>query len=235
MFVRSFSAMALASLIAFGISASIAESARHNITSSETTPSSPNCILVLKSTTVYCPLNIDDLDPSIDLTALPFLEEVNEEWREVTALDLTRHLVRSDSDSQPIAPVLLDRDSQIGGTNNFALVCLYDQGLTNDCQKNWGYYCDANGGLHTTKKDREEGCDLCECVSLNPKPACILGMTGVLYCRRDIQDKSKLLPCASEIIAVEDSQDDDTGESGPDPVKGAVSSGKISNLPEVRD
>ncbi|KAK5087403.1 hypothetical protein LTR24_006754 [Lithohypha guttulata] len=189
MFVKSFNALALASVIAFGMSASTAQSARHGTTPTETTPLSQNCILGLKSTTVYCPRDIKDLDPSIDLTALPLLEDIHEEWRDLNAVDLAHLPTRSEPAAESALPALLDRDSQIGGTNNFALVCLYDQGLTNDCQKNWGYYCGTNGALHTTKEETEEGCDLCECIDLNPKPACVLGMTGALYCQRDIHDE----------------------------------------------
>ena len=69
---------------------------------------------------------------------------------------------------------------------------MYDQGLTNDCQKNWGYYCDTSGRLQTTKEDREDGCDHCECIDINPKPACVLGLTGMLYCQRDLSDDDQL-------------------------------------------
>lgn len=169
---------------------------------------------------------------------MPLLKDIHEEWQELNAVDLAHLSTRSDLAVEPALPVLLDRDSQIRGTNNFALVCLYDQGLTNDCQKNWAYYCDTNGGLHTTKEDREEGRGLCECIDLNPKPACILGMTGALYCQRDIHDKalwSKFQSCVPDTTAIENLPDNGVEESEPDAKDGTKSSEMIGILPEVRD
>lgn len=128
------------------------------------------------------------------MTKLPLLEEVDEEWRELTEADLRRLRSRSEPTADRALVELADRASLIGGTNDMSLVCLHDQGLTNDCQKNWGYYCTANGALKTTKPERDEGCDLCECISLTAKPVCFLGMTGALYCQRDLHDEGLLKP-----------------------------------------
>jgi len=188
MFVRSFSSLAIAAVAAFGLSAHAAHAERHQLASLESSATSHNCILGLKSGQVYCPQNITNSDPSLDLTALPLIEDVDEEWRELSVSETARILTRRSSSEESTSKISPKRDSDIGGTNNMAMVCLYDKGLTDDCAKNWGYYCNSNGQLYTSKKDREEGCEHCECIDLNPKPNCILGLAGNLYCGRDTHD-----------------------------------------------
>lgn len=51
-------------------------------------------------------------------------------------------------------------------TNNYALNCYYERELTEDCQKNFGYYCTETGQLATTKPTNDEGCDTCKCIRL---------------------------------------------------------------------
>ncbi|KAJ9655805.1 hypothetical protein H2198_005425 [Neophaeococcomyces mojaviensis] len=120
-------------------------------------------------------------------------------------------LANPTSATQPSSQVLVTAPAATGehgilssqiGNNNYALVCLYEQGLTNDCQKNFGYYCTSSGRLATTKPQRDEGCDHCDCIDLDPKPNCLLGSSGQLYCARDlvsgVQDMIKPLSPSAE-------------------------------------
>lgn len=50
--------------------------------------------------------------------------------------------------------------------NNYALNCYYERELTEDCAKNFGYYCTSTGQLATTKLTTDAGCDTCTCIKI---------------------------------------------------------------------
>lgn len=72
-------------------------------------------------------------------------------------------------------------------SNNFALNCYYERELTEDCQKNFGYYCTETGQLATTKPTTDEGCDTCKCIKL--AAASILSLDTLLQHHYDFRSK----------------------------------------------
>ena len=91
MFVRPFSSLAIAAVAAFDLSVHAAQAERHQLASPESSATSHNCIHGLKSGQVYCPQEITDSDSSLDLTVLPLIEDVDEEWRELSVSEDGSH------------------------------------------------------------------------------------------------------------------------------------------------
>lgn len=75
--------------------------------------------------------------------------------------------------------------------NDYAMVCASDSAATKQCQSRGAYYCNGAGQLSrdTRRGFRIYTCEeMCICMSLAPKPNCILGLSGALYCSRGVDD-----------------------------------------------
>ena len=72
--------------------------------------------------------------------------------------------------------------------NDYAMSCADDRKITQWCAADpYKYYCDSKGKLQRQKGGKKDDlyCDWCDCIDLNPKPACILNLAGGLTCARD--------------------------------------------------
>jgi len=70
--------------------------------------------------------------------------------------------------------------------NDYALSCVEDKQTTLNCQKEpYKYYCDSKGKLKYSKRETAY-CDWCDCINLNPKPACLINLIGQAQCARDV-------------------------------------------------
>jgi len=81
------------------------------------------------------------------------------------------------------------------------MICADDRAFTFDCQAAH-YYCDNDGYLRRQWENGrgDGGCPLfCRCWNLNPKPQCLLGLTGMVSClKRDLgQDEHDPLTLAA--------------------------------------
>lgn len=72
------------------------------------------------------------------------------------------------------------------------MVCGSSQSATRGCQSAGGYCCSSKGELWRDvdkSKFQIHNCEIiCKCINLNPKLNCILGLTGMTHCLRDIGD-----------------------------------------------
>lgn len=112
-----------------------------------------------------------------DVSKLPLLSDVEEGWDRVSM-----HQFKDNEGTK--APEVSDTVRALVKRNQCAMVCLNEKSFTWDCQNRFGYYCSASGQLRTTRKMTEEGCDLCDCISLHPKSMCLMGLSGQAYCMR---------------------------------------------------
>lgn len=111
----------------------------------------------------------------------------NAEWPLSTEAESTKAVVKSlpDVDLDQLEP----RDIIVSRQNDFALVYAGNQGTTNLCQSRHACYCTGSGVVRRDARrgSHNDNCDeTCECYSLIPKPNCLLGLTGMTYCLRDI-------------------------------------------------
>jgi len=75
--------------------------------------------------------------------------------------------------------------------NDYALNCLDRKGTSENCMKEpYKYYCDNQGRLRWTKKETAV-CAYCDCINLNPKPACIINLIGQANCARGLDNDTE--------------------------------------------
>lgn len=106
-------------------------------------------------------------------------------------------------ESQPLTTSLpaLDERKEDWAYDSWAMICANDRQYTFECQAAH-YYCDSDGYLRKQYENGrgDGGCPFhCICQNLNPKPQCLLALTGMLSClKRDLgQDEHDHLTLAA--------------------------------------
>ena len=132
----------------------------------------PECIWGRATGNIYC-----RNDQIKDVSKLPFLSDIEEGWDRVS---MNQYKDSEDTEASDIS----DTVRTLVKRHQYAIVYLNEKAFTWDCRKRFGYYCSASGQLRTTRKMTEEGCDLCDCISLHPKSMCLMGLSGQAYCMR---------------------------------------------------
>lgn len=84
-------------------------------------------------------------------------------------------------------------------SNDYAMVCWNDKDLSTFCASEYHYFCSSTGKLDQQEDGvKSYSCEEnCKCMNLNPKPVCIVSLTGMAQCARDAHKEG----CDVEISA----------------------------------
>jgi len=91
--------------------------------------------------------------------------------------------------STPTIGELLRQSELVRRQHDYAMVCASDKKATTQCQSIGHYYCSETGRI---EREEDKGFAIplcqkaCKCINLNPKPQCVLGLVGNLYCLREV-------------------------------------------------
>ena len=98
---------------------------------------------------------------------------------QINAMDAITSETAAKSD---VVPELRSREVHLDKLHNWAMSCIHDPATTKSCHDKYGYCCDPQGMLSTTR-DADETCtELCKCVDLGSKPICGFTLVGGAEC-----------------------------------------------------